>query len=126
MAKKLKPAAKQDDNDTLVKAFFSGFFLPTKLVWRGLGWLAHRPPLQQIGHGLRWFFKLRVIRFIGRFLGLKYLRDSWLELRSVTWPTIRESLRLTSAVIIFSIVFGLFIMVIDYGLDKLFKQFLLK
>lgn len=64
------------------------------------------------------------MRFIGRVLGLRYLRDSWKELRQVTWPTFRESRRLTLAVIMFSIVFGLLIAVVDYGLDKAFKYML--
>ncbi|MCA9318876.1 preprotein translocase subunit SecE [Candidatus Saccharibacteria bacterium] len=52
--------------------------------------------------------------------------SSWKELRQVTWPTFKESRRLTSAVIIFSIMFGLLIALTDFLLDKLFKQFLLK
>ncbi len=126
MAKKLKPAETKQKDDSLWKAFFSGFLLPIRLVWRGLAWISHRPPLKQIGHGLRWFFNLRAIRFIGRILGFKYVRDSWRELRTVTWPSLPESLRLTTAVIIFAIVFGLFVTVVDYGLDKVFRQFLLK
>ncbi|MBL8121365.1 preprotein translocase subunit SecE [Candidatus Saccharibacteria bacterium] len=59
-------------------------------------------------------------------LGLSYMRDSWRELRGVTWPTFREGRRLTTAVIIFSIVFGLLIAGIDFGLDKAFRQILLK
>lgn len=99
---------------------------PIKGIWRGLAWLTHQFPLKQIGHGLRWFFRLKAVRFLGRILGLTYIRDSWRELRGVTWPTRRESLRLTSAVIIFSVIFGLLIAVVDYGLDKLFRQILIK
>jgi preprotein translocase SecE subunit len=44
----------------------------------------------------------------------------------VTWPTWRESRRLTGAVILFSVIFGGLIAIVDYGLDKLFKQLLLK
>jgi preprotein translocase SecE subunit len=91
-----------------------------------VGWLAHKPPLKQIGHAVRWFFRLRAVRFIGRILGLGYFRRSWQELKHVTWPTRREGRRLTTAVIIFSIVFGALIAVVDYGLDKLFRQVLLK
>lgn len=111
---------------SLWRMFWRGFSLPIRYVWRGLAWIAHRPPLKQIGHGIRWFFMLKPVRFLGRILGLKYLRDSVRELRSVTWPTLKESTRLTGAVIIFSIIFGLFVAVVDFGLDKLFKQILLK
>lgn len=111
---------------SLWRAFWRGFFLPVRYAWRGLGWLAHRPPLKQIGHGIRWFFMLKAVRFLGRILGLTYVRDSFKELRTVTWPSLKESTRLTGAVLIFSLVFGLFVALVDFGLDKLFKQILLK
>ncbi len=70
---------------------------------------------------------------IGRFLGKiskyiipPYFRNSWNELRQVTWPTRRETFRLTGAVIAFSVVFGAVIALVDFGLDKLFKEVLLK
>lgn len=115
-----------ETNDGLVRVFFRGFFWPLKLIGQGLAWISHRPPLKQIGHGLRWFFRLRVVRFIGRILGLSFIRGSWQELKEVTWPTRREGRRLTTAVIIFSVIFGALIAAVDYGLDKLFKQVLLK
>jgi len=96
------------------------------MIWKGLVWISHRPPLKQIGHGLRWFFQLKAVRFIGRILGLRFIRSSWRELKLVTWPTRREGRRLTTAVVLFSVVFGALIAVVDYGLDKLFKQLLLK
>lgn len=75
-------------------------------------------------------FKTRPIRFIGRILAkiflISYFRNSWKELRQVTWPSRRETLQLTFAVFIFAAVFGLMITVTDYGLDKIFKKILLK
>lgn len=122
-----------ESSQSLGSAFLSGFFWPFRLIGKGLkqlgkgiAWLSHKTPLKQIGHGLRWFFMLRPVRFVGRMLGFTYIRDSWQELRGVTWPTFRESMRLTGAVILFSIIFGAIIAVVDYGLDKLFKQILLK
>jgi preprotein translocase SecE subunit len=115
-----------ENNESLTRVFFRGFFWPIRTIGRGLAWISHRPPLQQIGHAIRWFFRLRIMRFLGRILGLGYLRGSWQELRGVTWPTWRESRRLTSAVIIFSVIFGVLIALVDFGLDKLFKQLLLK
>ena len=126
MARAAKPAPKDDSEESLVRVFFRGFFLPLRLVWRGLAWIAHRPPLKQIGHGLRWFFRLRAVRFIGRILGLSFIRSSWQELKQVTWPSRREGLRLTSAVIFFSVIFAVVLAGVDYGLDKVFKQLLLK
>lgn len=131
-------AIKQVENkatvdQSLTRAFFSGFLWPLRIigkglsyVWKAVTWLSHKPPLKQIGHAFRWFFHLRAIRFIGRILGLRYLRESWQELKDVTWPTFHESMHLTGAVIIFSIIFGILIAIVDFGLDKIFRAVLLK
>lgn len=113
-------------DESLVRVFFRGFFWPLKGIGLGLSWLAHHPPLQQVGHGLRWFFALRAVRFIGRIIGFSFIRSSWQELKGVTWPTRREGRRLTTAVIIFSVIFGALIAAVDYGLDKIFKQLFVK
>ncbi len=131
MAKTQKKTLKESQTagakeESLARVFWRGFFLPIRLIGRGFGWIAHRPPLKQIGHGLRWFFTRKPMRFIAKWTGLKYIIDSWSELRDVTWPTFKESVRLTSAVIVFSVVFGLMIAVVDFFLDKIFKQILLK
>ncbi|PIZ61783.1 preprotein translocase subunit SecE [Candidatus Saccharibacteria bacterium CG_4_10_14_0_2_um_filter_52_9] len=65
-------------------------------------------------------------KLIGRILFPRYFRQSWKELRQVHWPSRRESLRLTFAVLVFAFVFGVIIAVVDYGLDKLFRNVLLK
>jgi len=127
VARKLQAAPKQEDeNESLVRVFFRGFFWPIRMIGRGLAWLGHRPPLKQIGHALRWFFRLKPIRFIGTVTGLRFATSSWQELKFVTWPTKREGMRLTSAVIIFAVIFAAIMAGVDYGLDKAFKQILLK
>lgn len=69
---------------------------------------------------------------IGRFLNKrrsvipKFFRSSWAEVRQVTWPTWRETVKLTSAVFVFAIAFSLLIAVVDYGLDKVFKELLVQ
>lgn len=63
---------------------------------------------------------------IGRVLVPKYFRNSWVELKQVTWPDRRQTMRLTFAVIVFATIFGIAIAIVDYGLDKLFKELLLK
>jgi preprotein translocase SecE subunit len=70
--------------------------------------------------------KFRVFRFLGKILFPGYLRNSWRELRLVKWPSWKESRRLTFAVIIFATIFGASVAVVDYGLDKLFRNILLK
>ena len=97
-----------------------------RLPFKGLAWLSHQVPLKQIGHGLRWFFSLRFMRFLGKILGFRYFVSSWKELKLVTWPNGKQSRRLTTAVIIFSVIFGGLIAIVDFGLDKLFKQVILK
>lgn len=63
---------------------------------------------------------------VGRFLTPNYFRNSWQELRQVTWPDRMQTVRLTFAVIAFATVFGIAIAIVDYGLDKLFRELLLK
>jgi preprotein translocase SecE subunit len=127
VARQVKPTDPvNQNNESLVRIFFHGFFWPLRMIGKGLAWIGHRPPLKQIGHAIRWFFRLKAIRFIGRILGFGYIRGSWQELKQVTWPTKREGRRLTTAVIIFSVIFGAMIALVDFGLDKLFKQILLK
>jgi len=65
-------------------------------------------------------------RFVGKILLPPYVRNSFKELRLVTWPNRKQTLQLTSAVIIFSIVFGVVVALFDLGLDKLFKQVILR
>ncbi len=78
-------------------------------------------------HGLKIWQPVRSTgRFIARFFIPPYVRNSFGELRMVMWPTRRQSLQLTGAVIIFSAVFGVVVALFDYGLDKLFKQVILR
>ncbi|MEK7059931.1 MAG: preprotein translocase subunit SecE [Patescibacteria group bacterium] len=64
--------------------------------------------------------------FIGKVIFPVYFRNSWKELKQVTWPRWKESRQLTFAVIVFAIIFGAAIAAVDYGLDKLFRDILLK
>lgn len=68
----------------------------------------------------------KVLGVLGRIVFPKYFRRSWQELRLVTWPNLTESRRLTFAVIVFAIVFGASIAVVDWVLNKGFEQLLLK
>jgi preprotein translocase SecE subunit len=90
-------------------------------------------PIKRVAHVGRkeYYLPLPDNRF-GRFLNKRrhviprFFREAWAELRDVTWPSRKETWKLTLAVFIFAIVFGLLIAVTDYGLDKLFKRVLLK
>lgn len=69
---------------------------------------------------------------VGRFLNKrrrftpKFIRNSWIELRQVTWPNRRETTRMTLAVIMFAAIFGVMIAIVDFGLEKLFREVIIK
>lgn len=69
---------------------------------------------------------LWLLVLLGKIIFPKYLRDSFKELKLVTWPNWQESRKLTYAVMVFAVIFGVVIAIVDYGLDKLFKIILLK
>lgn len=83
------------------KAFGAGFMAPIKFIWRPL-------------------------RRVLLFLMPRYFRSSWQELKKVTWPKFRESIRLTGAVIIFSVVFGIIVYALDFGFERVFREILLR
>lgn len=68
----------------------------------------------------------KVLDAVGKVAFPVYLRNSWQELKLVTWPSWKESRQLTFAVIIFAVLFGVVIALVDYGLGKIFKHILLK
>jgi len=70
--------------------------------------------------------KYKVFRIIARIILPYSLRNSWKELKLVTWPDRRQTLRLTFAVLAFAIVIGAFVATLDYGLSHLFKLILLE
>ena len=98
---------------------------PLRAVGRGLSWPFRRIAARDVWRSkplapLRWLFKI-----IGYILFIPYIRASFAELKKVTWPTRRESIRLTWAVLVFSVFFGVILAVLDYGLDKVFKKLIL-
>jgi len=66
------------------------------------------------------------LRLISKFIFPAYFRNSWRELKLVTWPSWKQSRSLTFAVLVFAVVFGAAIAIVDFGLDKLFRNILLK
>lgn len=56
----------------------------------------------------------------------KYFRDSWAEIKLVTWPNRKETIRLTIAVFIFATIFSILVALIDLGLDKIFRELIIK
>ena len=83
-------------------------------------------PLRALGHQIGKLGRFRVFRWIGLVLLPRYIRNSWRELRLVSWPDRKKTFQLTYAVIVFSVLFGVIVAGVDYGLDKLFKEIVLK
>jgi preprotein translocase SecE subunit len=102
--------ANSEKKPSVFAAFWYGFFVPVRVLGR---------LLKRLG-------KFRIFRWIGYVLLPPYFRNSWKELRKVAWPNRRQSLELTRAVIIFAVIFGALVAGVDYGLDKVFKEILLK
>jgi preprotein translocase SecE subunit len=107
---KLQQQAAAPKNPSKIRAFFGGFFWPLRALGRWIGKLG----------------RFRVFRWIGYVFLPPYIRNSWRELRLVTWPNRRQTFALVWAVIIFSVIFGILIAAVDFGLDKLFKEFIVK
>lgn len=82
-------------------------------------------PFRFIGRVLRPLGKFRVIRAVGYVIFPPYFRNSWKELRLVTWPNRLQTRRLTFAVIIFSLIFGGIVAGVDWTFDKAFREFVL-
>lgn len=55
-----------------------------------------------------------------------FFNNAWKEVRMVEWPSAKTTARLTFAVFIFSVIFGLMIAVVDFGLDKVFRKVFLQ
>lgn len=93
--------------------------------WRGFTW-----PLRALGRLLarlgRFLGKYKFFRVIGYIFVPPYIRGSWRELKLVTWPNFVQSWRLTYAVLIFSVIFGVVVAILDFGLDKVFKEIFTK
>ena len=56
----------------------------------------------------------------------KFVRESWAELKLVTWPTKREAASKTVAVIIFAAVIMIFVQVLDKIFSQLVKEIILR
>ena len=69
---------------------------------------------------------------VGTFLNKRrsfipaFFKESWQELVQVEWPSKRTTLHLSTAVLLFAVFFGIVVAITDYGLDKLFKQLIIK
>ena len=83
-------------------------------------------PLKRPASILAWPFRLRPVRFagkvIGRILWPRYFRNAWIELKQVTWPSRKDTWKLTLAVLVFAVAFGLMAAGTDWVLDKVIRR----
>lgn len=70
--------------------------------------------------------RTRPVRFVGRWLGRilwpRYFRNAWKEILQVTWPDRKTTWKLTAAVLVFAIAFGLAAAGTDWVLDKIIRR----
>lgn len=83
--------------------------------------------LNKVGGGKEYHIPLpdnKAGRFLRRRARLwpKFFGEAWAEIRQVTWPNRKQTIRLTFAVFIFALIFGIMVALLDYGLDKLFRE----
>lgn len=70
--------------------------------------------------------RFRIFKALGYIVVPPYFRNAFKELRLVTWPDARKTWRLTYAVVVFSLIFGLIVAGVDWGLDRLFREYILR
>ena len=56
----------------------------------------------------------------------KFVKESWAELKQVTWPTKSEAFHKTIAVIMFAIVIALLVQALDIVFSKVVKEIILR
>jgi len=61
-----------------------------------------------------------------RYIIPRFFKDAWSEIKQVVWPNKKETIKLSVAVSVFAIVFGIMIWLVDMGLDYVFKKLLIK
>ena len=52
---------------------------------------------------------------------LQFIREARAELGKVVWPSRKDTIRVTIAVIVLSLAVAIFLGAVDYGLTKLFE-----
>lgn len=55
----------------------------------------------------------------------RYIRDSWRELRKVEWPSRRATWKMTLAVIVFCVIIGVLVLVLDWASQWLIQEVIL-
>ncbi len=56
----------------------------------------------------------------------QFIKNSWAELKQVTWPSRKDAIKLSFAVIIFSVFFAVFVQILDFLFSKVVKEIILR
>jgi len=56
---------------------------------------------------------------------VEFFKNTWAEMRKVTWPSREETLRLTGVVLVLSLAVGFLLGALDYILSQTFVRFVL-
>lgn len=115
---KAKLTKKQQNSLSLGKRITAFPMLLLKRIGRGLAIIT-----KPIRNSRLWKLLRRTV-LKSPFKG--YFADSWRELRQVTWPTRRNTWRLTGVVVCFSLFFAILLAAMDYGLEEIAKRVFLQ
>jgi len=55
---------------------------------------------------------------------IQFLKEARAEMTKVVWPSRQETIRITIAVVVLSLVVAVFLGLVDYGLTALIQKFL--
>jgi preprotein translocase SecE subunit len=110
----LKTQEPKISNKTRANSLLSSALKPLRTSFNKIGKIKALKPI------------FKVLNKIGKVIFPSYFRNSFKELKQVTWPSVSNGIKLTWAVIVFAIVFGLSISALDWGLTKVFKNILLR
>lgn len=109
------------EKKTLKQKLKALIMLPFKLVFKLIGLVFYLPVLI-----LKRLYQIKpvgiLVRFLAKILLINYVVNSWKELKQVEWPSHKQTIRLSIAVFLFSVVFGMVISLVDYGLDKVIRR----
>ncbi|MCY4010637.1 MAG: preprotein translocase subunit SecE [Candidatus Saccharibacteria bacterium] len=100
------------------KRFLKGFFSP---LLKLLTWLNQPLATHQQVASSNW----TIAWTKQRSMMPKYFRQSFAEIKLVTWPTFPVAMRLTFAVVIFTCIFAGLIAGLDWVLSKIFEEIII-
>lgn len=124
--------AASSEKPSRIKRILKVCFVPFRLIGRGLQKFGRGIAKSRFGQTVRKIARSRVfapVRFLWRVLKkillVDYFKGSWEEIKLVVWPNNKTTWRLTFAVILFAIIFGLVIAGLDWVFERVFREIIL-